>query len=182
MWFGEGIHCAWFSLRTNSGFAGPDSEQKAAYINSPCKRVLNVHVSLYMQAHGEATLCFRYILYGFLLMFQNKVNFCGECFMARFLLCVRQIKGSVDGWGEDEGAGLAFWEIIHPVASSAGIFSGRSSIQLPVLLQRIVKKKKKKIAGGYFPSNEFIQQRGLAGRRRWWKSFGFQACFPGLTF
>lgn len=46
--------------------------------------------------------------------------------------------------GEDEGAGLAFWEIIHPVASSAGILSGRSSIQLPVLLQSAENCQKKK--------------------------------------
>lgn len=145
VWFGEGIHCSWFSSRSNSGSAGRDSEQKASYINSPCKRVLNVHASSHMQAHGEATLCFRYTLYGFLLMFQNKVNFYGECFMAGFLLCVRQIRGGGDGWGRGWRSRAGLLGNHSSCSFICRCLSGRSSIQLPVLLQRIVFKKKKRL-------------------------------------
>lgn len=54
------------------------------------------------------------------LMFQNEVNFCGDCFMAEFLLGLRQVEGDGDGWGGDEGTVLTFWKIAHPVVSSVG--------------------------------------------------------------
>lgn len=77
--------------------------------------------------------------------------------------------------GEDEGAGLALRKIIHPVASSAGAFQVAAPFNSHFYCRGLSLKKKKDcgIAGSYFTSNEFIQQRGLAGRQRWWKSFGF---------